>query len=103
VLFAGRNRLLAELGGTGLVLMPSSYIWPNIVAIIDEPWQPTIVYPARDVDDHACRIFGLSASGISGHMIALRDAGLVEGTRHGHEVRYARTALGTKLLDAGSE
>jgi hypothetical protein len=39
----------------------------------------------------------LSPSGVSRHLIALRDAGLVSTTRHGHEVRYARTRLGTLL------
>jgi DNA-binding transcriptional ArsR family regulator len=40
-----------ELGGRGLVLMPSAYIWPYVVAISDEPWQPTVVYPARGVGE----------------------------------------------------
>lgn len=43
---------------------------------------------------------GLSPAGTSGHLIALRDAGLVSTTRHGHEVLYRRTALGTNLLHA---
>ena len=33
----------------GLVLMPTAYLWPYVVAIVDEPWQPTIVYPARGI------------------------------------------------------
>jgi DNA-binding transcriptional ArsR family regulator len=40
----------------------------------------------------------LSPAGASRHLLALRDAGLVAGGRHGHEVRYARTALGAALL-----
>jgi DNA-binding transcriptional ArsR family regulator len=40
-----------ELSGRGLVLMPSAYIWPAVVAISDEPWQPTVVYPARGVGE----------------------------------------------------
>ncbi|HEY1330189.1 MAG TPA: DUF5937 family protein [Actinomycetota bacterium] len=48
-------------------------------------------------------ILGYSVSGTSGHLIALRDAGLVAGTRHGHEIRYVRTPLGTKLIRAGRE
>jgi len=38
-----------DLAGRGLVLMPSAYVWPTVVAISDEPWQPTVVYPARGV------------------------------------------------------
>src|SRR5215472_2998058 len=40
---------LVELRGRGLVLMPSAYIWPTVVAVTDEPWQPTLVYPARGI------------------------------------------------------
>lgn len=120
------------LAGRGLLLMPSAYVWPNVIAIIDPPWQPTIVYPARGIAD-LWRVPGLpskalarllgetralvldsldepvstttlairlerSASGVSGHLLALREAGLVHATRHGHELRYARTALGSAVL-----
>jgi DNA-binding transcriptional ArsR family regulator len=40
----------------------------------------------------------VSPAGASRHLLALRDAGLIAGTRHGHEIRYARTALGSALL-----
>jgi len=29
--------------------MPSAYMWRKVAAVIDEPWLPTIVYPARGV------------------------------------------------------
>ena len=52
--------------------------------------------------DLAARL-GLSPSGASRHLVALRDAGLLTTARHGHEVRYRRTRLGTALLrSAGS-
>src|SRR5581483_10451445 len=35
----------------GLVLMPSAYGWPAVIAIADPPWVPTVVYPARGVAD----------------------------------------------------
>lgn len=123
-----------ELGGRGLVLLPSAFLWPALAVIIDEPWQPTIAYPARGIaglwqqaqapPDALARLLGrtralllasldrpssastlaalltLSLSGASGHMIAMRDAGLVAGTRHGHEIRYARTPLGNELVRA---
>lgn len=127
---------LVELGGRGLVLMPSAYIWPTVVAVTDEPWQPTLVYPARGIGrlwqrtgappDALARLLGrtraqllagldraastsalaalhgLSPSGTSRHLIALRDAGLITGTRHGHEIRYARTRLGAGLARAAA-
>jgi len=128
--------LTVELRGRGLVLMPSAYIWPAVVAIVDEPWQPTIAYPARGIaalwqravppPDALVRLlgktraillarldrptstatlaalYGLSQSGASKHLIAMRDAGLIAGSRHGHEVRYSRTALGTALSRAAA-
>jgi hypothetical protein len=123
-----------ELAGRGLVLLPSAFLWPALAVIIDEPWQPTIAYPARGIaglwqqaqapPDTLARLLGrtralllasldrpssastlaalltLSLSGASGHMIAMRDAGLVAGIRHGHEIRYARTPLGNELVRA---
>lgn len=47
-------------------------------------------------------LLGLTPSGVSGHLTALRDAGLVTGARHGHEIRYSRTPLGTRLVRAGT-
>lgn len=38
-----------DVDGAGLVLMPSAFTWPHPVAVLDPPWQPTIVYPARGV------------------------------------------------------
>jgi DNA-binding transcriptional ArsR family regulator len=35
----------------GLVLMPSAYLWPNVAVFVDEPWLPTIVYPARGIGE----------------------------------------------------
>jgi hypothetical protein len=123
-----------ELRGRGLVLMPSAFLWPAVAVVIDEPWQPTIAYPARGIadlwqqakppPDALAKLLGrtrgllltsldqptsattlaalmdLSLSGTSGHLVAMRDAGLVAGTRHGHEIRYARTSLGAALLRA---
>ena len=36
-----------DLDGEGLVLMPSAFKWQEVVVIVDPPWQPTVVYPAR--------------------------------------------------------
>jgi DNA-binding transcriptional ArsR family regulator len=128
--------LVVELRGRGLVLMPSAYNWPAVITIVDEPWQPTIVYPARGIADlwqqaapppdalvrllgrtraqllaqldrpastgTLAALHGLSPSGTSKHLIAMRDAGLITGIRHGHEIRYARTRLGTELSRAAA-
>jgi DNA-binding transcriptional ArsR family regulator len=129
---ADRSGRTVNVDERGLVLMPTAYLWPYVVAIVDEPWQPTIVYPARGIaelwrapttpPDALARLLGqtralvlagldqplsttalaalleLSPAGASRHLLALRDSGLVSATRHGHEVRYRRTALGSALL-----
>jgi DNA-binding transcriptional ArsR family regulator len=129
---ADRSGRTVNVDERGLVVMPSAYLWPYVTAIVDEPWQPTIVYPARGIaelwrapttpPDALARLLGqtralvlagldqplsttalaalieLSPAGASRHLLALRDSGLVSATRHGHEVRYRRTALGSALL-----
>ncbi len=125
-----------ELAGRGLLLMPSVFIWPSTAVMLDPPWQPMIVYPARGIgalwqapsaeareaiarligrtrariltslsDPTAttvlARQLGLSAAGVSSHLTALRDAGLVTARRDRHRVLYERTPLGLALLNAG--
>lgn len=38
-----------SLDGQGLLLMPSAFVWPEVVGGYDPPWQPTVVYPARGI------------------------------------------------------
>ncbi|KOG81679.1 MULTISPECIES: DUF5937 family protein [Streptomyces] len=37
------------LGGQGLVLMPSVFVWPEVVGGHEAPWQPGLIYPARGI------------------------------------------------------
>ncbi|WP_424950652.1 DUF5937 family protein [Deinococcus sp.] len=34
----------AQLEGRGLVLIPSAFVWPAVMTILDPPWQPTLAY-----------------------------------------------------------
>jgi hypothetical protein len=43
------HRELLELGGRGLLLMPTVFVWGRPMTITDPPWQPTLVYPARGI------------------------------------------------------
>ncbi len=131
---AGCASRTIEVGERGFLLMPSAYLWPQAAAIIEEPWLPTIVYPAAGIaglwrapaapPGALGRLLGrtrarvlaaldqplsttalaavteLSPAGASRHLLALRDAGLVRAVRHGHEVRYRRTQLGSAILRA---
>ncbi|WP_329458166.1 ArsR/SmtB family transcription factor [Streptomyces sp. NBC_01497] len=38
-----------RLDGRGVLLMPSVFVWPDVVSGFAPPWQPTILYPARGI------------------------------------------------------
>ena len=122
-----------ELGGRGLLLVPSVFVAPEVWSMTDAPWQPAVIYPpagvgelwappARAREDALGDLLGrrraqvlaalttprstlelarrlpASPAGVSAHLKALREAGLVAGRREGRAVRYARTPLGDALL-----
>lgn len=37
------------LNGRGLVLVPSTFIWPHVASKTSDPWQPVLRYPARGI------------------------------------------------------
>lgn len=127
-----------DLDGEGLVLMPSAFKWDQVVIVLDPPWQPTLIYPARGIGNlwqpaagtgrdtaalarligrtrarlltgltepaataRLAHRHGLAPATVSEHLAVLRDTGLVTATRHRHEVRYRRTALGDTLAGQG--
>ncbi|MFJ3904750.1 DUF5937 family protein [Streptomyces sp. NPDC090025] len=46
---AYRGEHVRTLEGKGLVLVPSVFIWPEVVSGFDAPWQPMVAYPARGI------------------------------------------------------
>ena len=38
-----------DLDERGLLLVPSVFVWPKVTAVSAEPWQPTLIYPARGI------------------------------------------------------
>jgi CRP-like cAMP-binding protein len=122
-----------DLAGRGLLLVASVFVAPDVWAMTDAPWQPSVVYsppgvadlwapPARAREAALAGLLGrrraevlarlatpvstldlatrlrASPAGVSAHLRALREAGLVSGRREGREVLYARTPLGDALL-----
>jgi DNA-binding transcriptional ArsR family regulator len=37
------------LGGAGVLLVPSVFVWPDVAIYIEDPWPRAIVYPARGI------------------------------------------------------
>jgi DNA-binding transcriptional ArsR family regulator len=44
-----RAEQAVDLGERGLLFVPSVFVWPAVILITAEPWQPTLIYPARGV------------------------------------------------------
>ena len=121
-----------DLGGQGLLLMPSVFQWPGPAVISRPPWQPSLIYPARGISGlweagraapdglarvigaararllalldaprsttDLARLSGLTPGGVSQHLTALRDAGLLTSRREGRTVLYTRTAVADALV-----
>jgi DNA-binding transcriptional ArsR family regulator len=50
VLYVGRSQDHdVDLGGRGLLLIPAAFAWPEVFALTDEPWQPTVIYTPRGI------------------------------------------------------
>jgi DNA-binding transcriptional ArsR family regulator len=40
-----------RLDDRGLLLIPSAFVWPRVVVLLDPAWQPGVLYPARGVSE----------------------------------------------------
>lgn len=123
-----------ELGGRGLLLVPTAFACHKASAMTESPWQPTVIYPARGVallwesasaaPNALAKVLGRSRAmlladldaprtttdlavrlemtpgGVSQHLTALRDSGLVSAQRHGRQVLYCRSSLADGLVAA---
>ncbi|MFF9842406.1 DUF5937 family protein [Streptomyces sp. NPDC020422] len=126
--------LTRDQAGSGLLLIPSAFVWPRVLTRSVAPDPPQLAYPARGIGnlweprttrtatDAVAAVLGrsralllaeldtpasttqlaassgLSAAGVSQHLIALKNAGLVTAHRSGRSVLYARTAVADSLL-----
>ncbi|WP_405853860.1 winged helix-turn-helix domain-containing protein [Streptomyces sp. NBC_01515] len=122
-----------QLGGRGLLLMPSYFCWGWPIALADPSLPPVLVYPLLHEDPaptntapltvllgrtravvlrataagattgELARAAGVSAPAASQHTTALRDAGLISSHRHGPTVLHTLTPLGASLLRAATK
>jgi DNA-binding transcriptional ArsR family regulator len=53
-------------GGRGILLVPSAFSWPRLYAIIEEPWQPSLIYAPRG----AAKLWVSSPSDVEGALVA---------------------------------
>ncbi|MFC4589673.1 ArsR/SmtB family transcription factor [Sphaerisporangium corydalis] len=113
-----------RLGGRGLLFVPSVF-GPQVAAYLEDAWPYALVYPARGIaaqgvpskglvrligrtraailletpatTTQLAALLGLSVGGTGDHVAALREAGLITGSRVGRSVLYTRTPLGDAL------
>ncbi|MEV7964639.1 DUF5937 family protein [Sphaerisporangium sp. NPDC088356] len=118
-----------RLGGRGLLLVPSVFGPSEVGVYLEDAWPYAIVYPARGIaveqrpstglakligktratillrtpatTTQLAALLELSIGGTGDHVAALREAGLITGTRVGRSVLYHRTPLGDALAGGG--
>ncbi|MET9388328.1 DUF5937 family protein [Streptomyces sp. NPDC002928] len=67
--------------GRGVLLMPSVFVWPDVVSGFARPWQPTVIYPARGMGrfhaapvppppDALARLLGVGRAAVLAGLIA---------------------------------
>jgi DNA-binding transcriptional ArsR family regulator len=44
-----QDESVLDLDERGLLLLPSAFVWPKVTFVTAEPWQPTLIYPARGI------------------------------------------------------
>jgi hypothetical protein len=115
------------LGGAGLLLIPSVFLWPSIAVVTEPAARPAVAYPARGIAElwlpartsqsaalarllgrtRAALLESLAEPASTGtlarrhDLAALRSARLITGKRHRHAVMYQQTRLGADLTAGG--
>ncbi|MFD1275269.1 DUF5937 family protein [Streptomyces kaempferi] len=94
-----------DLGGDGLVLAPSVFVWPDVAAGFDPPWQGTIVYPARGIgglwqapppgSDALVRLLGANRAAILG---GLGEPATTSSLAHRHGLALSSVSAHLSVL-----
>ena len=91
------------LGGQGLLLVPSVFLWPQVAAHVDRPWSATLIYPARGIAA-LWEAPAAAVRGALGHLVGRTRAGLLAAldqpastTQLARSLRLATGAVGDHL------
>jgi DNA-binding transcriptional ArsR family regulator len=99
-----------DLDGEGVVLMPSAFKWDQVVVVVDPPWQPTVIYPARGIgalwqpaagttDAALARLLGRTRAAL---LIGLTEPATTTALAHRHAVAAGTVSEHLSVLrDAG--
>ncbi|WP_433537809.1 DUF5937 family protein [Micromonospora sp. CA-249363] len=99
-----------DLRGEGLALVPSAFKWDQVVVIVNPPWQPTVVYPARGLgtlwqplstDRHTAlgRLIGKTRAGL---LLSLDEPASTTTLAHRHALAAGTVSEHLSVLrDAG--
>jgi DNA-binding transcriptional ArsR family regulator len=79
-------------GGRGLLLVPSAFAWPRLYAIIEEPWQPSLIYTPRG----AAKLWVSSRSDVEGALVEALGFGRASVLK-GLTIRRTTTELARQL------
>jgi DNA-binding transcriptional ArsR family regulator len=69
-----RGLQVQQLRGRGVLMIPSVFVWPDVVSGFAPPWQPAVLYPARGVGNLWQRPTAGSAQALSRLLGANRAA-----------------------------
>lgn len=83
-----------DLGGRGLLFIPSVFIWPGFAITFDSSWPPALCYPARGV----AALWESSDSGSSSARQAAAELSEAGGTGSGPLARLLGTSRAAVLL-----
>jgi DNA-binding transcriptional ArsR family regulator len=91
----------AQLGGRGLLFIPSVFVWPAVAVSLEPPWPPAIFYPARGVAALWERPGKAAADGALGRLLGRSRAAIILALDEPASTTQLAAALGQSLGGLG--
>jgi DNA-binding transcriptional ArsR family regulator len=91
----------AELGGRGLLFIPSVFVWPSVGVSLEPPWPPAVIYPARGVAALWERPGGTTPDGALGKLLGRSRAAILVALDDPASTTQLAAALGQSLGGLG--